>query len=162
VNLLKWVSVVVAVGLAAAPLGNVLAQDAALGSWVLDAASSKGAAGLVPTVATLEVASAGEGKYTHVAEATVNGATGRTEVTLAIDGKDYATVSTPAPPGAPAITQAMERVSDTVFKISVKLNGQLIATSLNEISSDRNTLTQTTTGIGQFAVLSSTVVFVRK
>jgi hypothetical protein len=66
------------------------------------------------------------------------------------------------PPGTPAVTQAIERVSDTVYKIIVKLNGQLVATSLNEISSDRNTLTQTTTGIGQFAALSSTLVFRRK
>jgi hypothetical protein len=33
---------------------------------------------------------------------------------------------------------------------------------VTEVSSDGNTLTQTTTGIGQFAAMSSTVVFKRK
>jgi hypothetical protein len=35
-------------------------------------------------------------------------------------------------------------------------------TAVTEISGDRKTLTQTTTGLGQFAALSSTVVFQRK
>ena len=37
-----------------------------------------------------------------------------------------------------------------------------MATVVTELSSDRNTLTQVTTGVGQFAALSSTVVFNRK
>ena len=57
-------------------------------------------------------------------------------------------------PGAASVTQAMERVSDTVYKSSIKVGGQVIATALNELSSDGKTLTATTTGIGQFAVLS--------
>lgn len=40
------------------------------------------------------------------------------------------------------------RVSDTVYNSSVKMNGQLLATAVTEISADGNTLTQTTTGIG--------------
>jgi hypothetical protein len=162
-NLAKTLAAVsLAFGLAAAPPSVVLAQDAFVGSWVLDTASSKGVPGLAPTAGTLEVTRAGDGQYAYVSEATVSGATGRSEVTLAIDGKDYTTTSTPLPPGGPAVTQAIERVSDTVYKISVKLDGQLMATSQNEISSDGNTLTQTTTGLGQFAALSSTLVFRRK
>ena len=133
-----------------------------VGSWVLDTASSKGVPGVAPTAGTLEITRAGDGKYAYVSEATLNGVTGRSEVTLAIDGKDYTTTSTPLPPGGPTVTQAIERVSDTVYTISVKLNGQLMATSRNEISSDGKTLTQTTTGLGQFAALSSTLVFRRK
>jgi hypothetical protein len=148
--------------LAAASPSVVLAQDAFVGSWVLDTATSKGVPGVAPTAGTLEVTRAGDGKYAYVSEATVGGVTGRSEVTLAIDGQDYTTTSTPLPPGGPAITQAIERISDTVYKISVKLNGQLMATSLNEVSSDGKTLTQTTTGLGQAAALSSTLVFRRK
>ena len=66
------------------------------------------------------------------------------------------------PPGAPAVTQAVERVSDTVYKLSVKVDGELIATALNEISADGKTLTQTTTGIARFAILTSKTVFRRK
>jgi len=37
-----------------------------------------------------------------------------------------------------------------------------MATVMTEVSNDGKTLTQTTTGLGQFAALSSTVVFQRK
>jgi len=162
-NLTKCLSVVsLAFGLAVAPFSSVLAQDVVVGSWVLDTASSKGVPGMSPTAGTLEVAAAGDGKYTYVSEATVGGVVGRSEVTLTIDGKDYVTTSTPTPPGGPAVTQAIERVSDAVYKISVKVNGELVATSLNEVSSDGNTFTQTTTGIGQFAALTSTLIFRRR
>ncbi len=103
-----------------------------------------------------------ESSHAFVSEAALGDVVGRTETTMAADGKEYATATSPAPPGAPAVTQAIERVSDTVYKISVKINGELVATSLNELSSDRSTLTQTSTGLGQFAALSRTMVFRRK
>jgi hypothetical protein len=143
-------------------LGPAHAQDAFVGSWMLDPASSTAPSGLVPTAGTLKISEAGDGKYTSVSEASMGGVDGRSEITYSIDGKDYPATSTPAPPGGPAVTQAIERVSDTAYKISVKVDGQLIATALNELSSDRKTLTQTTTGIGQFATLSSTMVFRRQ
>lgn len=147
---------------ALAPLGAVEAQSEFVGSWVLDTASSTVPAGVAPTAGTLEITDAGNGKFKSVSEATVNGVTGRSEVTFSVDGKDYAITATPAPPGAPSVMQAVERVSDTVYKLTLKLNGQLLATSLTEISGDGKTLTQTTTGIGQFAAISSTAVFHRK
>jgi hypothetical protein len=137
------------------------AQDAFVGSWVLDPASSKGAPGMVPTGGTLEITAAGGGKYTSVSEATIGGMTGRSEITFSVDGTDYAVTTTPAQPGT-TITQSMARDSDTVYTSDLKLNGQLIATAVTEISSDGKTLTQTTTGVGQFAVLSGTTVFQRK
>ncbi len=144
--------------------GSAEAQAEFVGRWVLDTASSTSPAGLpVPTAGTLEITDAGGGKFKSVTEATVNGAVGRAEVTFSVDGKDYETTSTPPPPpGAPSVTQAVERVGENVYKVTVKLNGQPMATALNELSSDGNTLTQTTTGLGQFAVLSSTTVFRRK
>jgi hypothetical protein len=60
------------------------------------------------------------------------------------------------------VTQSIDRVSDTVYETSVKVGGQAIATALNEISSDGSTLTLTTTGLGQYAALSSIMVFRRK
>lgn len=138
------------------------AQDALVGSWVLDPAKNQGAPGTVPTAGTATVTAAGGGKYTSVSEVSVGGTAGRSEITYAIDGKDYAVTLTPAPPGA-AITQSMERVSDTVWSSNFKVNGQLIATVKTEVSSDGKTLTQTTTGAGQqFAAMSSTLVFNRK
>ena len=143
------------------PSSFVQAQEALVGSWVLDPAKSQGPPGTVPTAGTATVSAAGGGKYTSVGEVSVGDVTGRSEITYSVDGKDYAVAITPPQPGA-AITQSMERVSDTVWSSNLKLNGQLMATVKTEVSSDGNTLTQVTTGIGQFAALSSTVVFNRK
>ena len=140
--------------------GPVHAQEAFVGNWVLDPAASKAPPGMAPTGGTLAITDAGGGKYTSVSEATVGGVSGHSEITFAVDGKDYVITSTPAQPGA-EVTQSIERVSDTAYKASVKVNGELIATALTELSSDRNTLTQTTTGLGQFAGLSGTMVFKR-
>jgi hypothetical protein len=148
--------------LALASFGVAQAQEAFVGSWVLDAAAGKNAvAALAPTAGTLEISNAGDGKFTSVSEVTVGGMTGRSEATYALDGNEYPIATTPAQPGV-ALTQAMQRVSDTVCNSSVKLNGQAIATAVTELSADGKTLTQTTTGLGQFAALSSTVVFRRK
>jgi hypothetical protein len=151
----------IVLGLVLAPFGSVQAQEAFVGSWVLDPASSNGAPGMVATSGTLDITAAGGGKYTSVSEATIGGMTGRSEITFSVDGKDYAATATPAQPGT-AITQSIARESDTVYKSDLKLNGQLIATAVTEISSDGKTLTQTTTGVGQFAALSGTTVFQRK
>jgi ABC-type transport system substrate-binding protein len=137
------------------------AQEAFVGSWVLDPASSKAPPGIAATSGTLEITAAGDGKYTSVSEATVAGTTGRSEITFSVDGKDYAVTTTPAQPGT-TITQSLARESATVYKSDLKLNGQLIATAVTEISSDGKTLTQTSTGVGQFAALSGTSVFKRK
>ena len=53
----------------------------------------------------------------------------RAELTFATDGKEYAPVTTPAPPpGSPTITETFERVSANVYKADLKMNGQTIAT----------------------------------
>ena len=160
-DLPKFLCVVALALVILAPAGFVQAQDELVGSWVLDPASSKAPPGMMPTGGTMEVTAAGEGKYTSVSEAALGGVTGRTESTYSIDGKDYPVTATPGQPGA-ALTQSIERVSDSVYKSSVKMNGQLLATAVTEVSSDRKTLTQTTTGLGQFAALSSTMVFLRQ
>ena len=144
-----------------APSRFVQAQDEFVGSWVLDPATSKAPPGMMPAGGTLEISDAGEGKYTSVSEASLGGITGRTEITYSIDGMDYVVTATPAQPGV-AITQSIERVSEAVFKSSVKMNGQPLATAVTELSDDRMTLTQTTTGLGQFAALTSTMVFRRQ
>jgi hypothetical protein len=160
-NLAKCLCVVsLALGTLAAS-GFARAQDALVGSWVLDPAKNQGPPGVVPTAGTATIAAAGGGKFTSVSEVSIGGVTGHSETTYSVDGKDYAVTLTPAQPGA-AITQSMERVSDTAWSSNLKLNGQLMATVVTEVSSDGKTLTQATTGLGQFAALSSTVVFQRK
>jgi len=163
-KLLKWLLVVLGLTaiavLALLTASNVQAQEVLVGNWVLEPAKSTAPPGMAPTAATLQVADSGGGKFTSISEGTVGGVTGHSEITYSIDGQDYAVSSRPAQPGA--ITQSIERVSDTVYKSSAKLKGQLVATAVTEISGDGKILTQTTTGIGQFAALSSTMVFRRK
>ncbi|HEX7235735.1 MAG TPA: hypothetical protein VF405_02165 [Gammaproteobacteria bacterium] len=158
---MKSISVLVLALAATAPSHLVQAQEVLVGSWVLDPSKNQGAPGMVPTAGTATITAAGGGKYKSVGEVSIGGATGHSEITYSVDGMDYAVTLTPAQPGA-AMTQSMERVSDTAWKSNLKLNGQMMATVVTEVSSDGNTLTQTTTGIGQFAAMSSTVVFKRK
>ena len=63
------------------PFGSAQAQDAFVGSWVLDAASSTAPGGLVPTSGSLEISAAGDGKFKSVSEANMGGTGGRSEIT---------------------------------------------------------------------------------
>ena len=161
-NLVKSLCVVSLALALFAPSDPARAQDSFVGSWVLDPAASKSSVPqMMPTGGTLDIAGAGDGKFTSTSGMTAGGVSGRSEITYALDGKDYAVTATPAQPGV-TLTQSMERVSESSYKSSVKMNGQLIATATTEVSADGKTLTQTTTGLGQFAALSSTMVFKRK
>lgn len=140
-------------------------EDKFLGTWALNAAQSKapGGAGALPTNATVVVTKTGSGMYKSVSETTMGGVSAHSEITFATDGKDYAPVVTPTPPpGAASITQSFERVSATAYKGSIKLNGQVIATTLNEVSADGKTFTITTTGAGPAAGVVATMLFDRK
>jgi len=165
-KLVKWFCIVglalLAVVAVLTASNRVQAQEVLVGDWVLDAAASKSA---VPQMAasagTLTIADAGDGKFASASMVTIGGVNGRSEITYAVDGKDYVVKATPAQPGV-TITQSIERVSASAFNTAVKINGQAVATALTEVSADGKTLTQTTTGIGQFAALSSTMIFKRK
>jgi hypothetical protein len=158
-NLAKCLCVSLTFGVVV-PLSSVHAREELVGTWVLQSATTQGPPQMAPTGGSLVITDAGGGKYTSVSEVIVGGITGRSEVTYSVDGMDYAVAMTPAQPGT-ALTQSVERESETVYKANVKLNGQLMATGVTELSADGNTLTQTTTGVGQFAMLSGTVVFKR-
>jgi hypothetical protein len=138
-------------------------EDAFLGTWVLNAAKSTVPAGAMPSSATVVLSRAGEGMFKSVSDTTLGAAAAHAEITFAIDGKDYAPVTTPAPPaGTPPIAQSFERVSAKAYKTSVKLAGQTVAVILNEVSADGKTLTLTTTGVGAAANLTATLLFDRK
>jgi hypothetical protein len=141
---------------------SAFAQAEFVGTWALNSAKSKGPPGAVPDSITVVVSDVGGGKYKSVSDSTMAGANVRSEITFAVDGKEYAPVMTPEIPGAPPIVQTCEKVSDSVYKTELKIGGQVIATTMNEISADGKVLTMTTTGVGQFAAASSTMVFDRK
>ena len=138
-------------------------EDKFLGTWVLNAAKSNAPPGALPTSATVVVSKTAAGMYKSATDMTIAGVTGHSEITFATDGKDYSPVVTPAPPpGSPSVTQSFERVNGSAYKGAVKLNGQTIATVLNEASADGKTLTVTTTGVGPAANVVITLVCDRK
>jgi hypothetical protein len=164
VNLTKGVSVgALLLGLGLAPFFSASAQDACVGTWVLDpAASAVPPGGAAPTAGTLEIKNVGGGQFTAITETTAGGMVVRNEVTYAVDGKDYPFTYTPAMPGRPPTTQSIEQVNATLYKGSIKIGGQEMMTVMTEVSGDGKTLTQKATGVGQIAGLSSTSVYRRE
>ena len=150
-------------GLVLAPFFSASAQVAFVGTWVLDPAASTAPPGTAPTAGTLEIKNVGGGQFTYISETTVGGMVVHAEITFAVDGKDYPFTRTPAaPPGTPPITQSIEQVNATLYKISIKVGGQEMMTGTTEVSGDGKTLTQKATGVGQIAGLSSTSVYRRE
>lgn len=152
-------------------LGLALARGAAfaadtdkfVGTWELNASKSQVPGGATPDKATVVVTDAGGGKLKSVSDTTMAGQQIRAELTFAADGKEYAPVTTPAPPpGSPTITETFERVSANVYKADLKMNGQTIATLMEEVSADGKTLKVTTQGVGAASGVTSTMVFDKK
>ena len=108
------------------------------------------------------VSDAGGGKLKSVSAITMSGFAVNGEVTFAVDGQDYVPTSTPPAPAGMAITQSSERVSDNAYKTSVKVNGEVMTTMLNELSADGQTLTVSSTGAGPAAGMNSVYVLERQ
>jgi hypothetical protein len=157
-----FVRLLAAFALSLATSAAFAAEDPFVGTWVLNAAKSSGPPGTVPDSSTVVITDLGSGTFKSVSDNVIAGTALRTEITFAADGADYVPVTTPARPGAPAIAQSVERVNTTTYKVAVKINGEVIATVLEELSADGKTLTATTTGIGQFAGVSNVAVFDKK
>jgi hypothetical protein len=139
---------------------NSFAQESRfVGSWVLDAAKSK--APLLPSSSTVTISEAGGGQFKSVSDSSVAGQTVHSEITFAVDGKDYVTRTDPAPPGGTSITQSFEKLSATSYQTRVKFGGQEIATSVQELSTDGKTMTLTTTA-GTNGSMSTVLVYNRK
>jgi len=163
-NTARFRSVTRSLGLALVLAGPAaLAQDDPfIGRWALNAAKSTFPAGGAPESMTLVVSDAGGGQLKSVSDISMSGFTIRGEITFAVDGQDYTPVSTPPAPPGMAVTQASERVSDRVYKTSIKVNGQVVSTMLNEVSEDGKTLTVTSTGEGPAAGANSVYVLDRQ
>jgi hypothetical protein len=106
------------------------------------------------------ISNAGGGRCKTESSTQVAQATARVEVTYGVDGKDYPMVMEPASP-VPT-TQSLEKVSASSYKATMKVNGQTVATMLNEVSADGNTLSVMTTGVGSLANSATVTVFDRR
>jgi hypothetical protein len=142
------------------PSLNTFAQENRfVGSWVLDAAKSK--APLVPSSSTVTISDAGGGKFKSVSETSAGGQTVHAEIMFAIDGRDYALQTNPAPPRGTSITQSFEKLSPTSYRTTLKLAGQEVASTIQELSADGRTMTVTTTA-GTNASMSTVLVYNRR
>ena len=130
-----------------------------VGTWVLDAVKS--ATPLTPGTATFVISDLGGGKYKTTSETTVAGQTAHSEVTFAIDGKDYVAQTKPAMPGGAQITQSFESTGTGGYKNTLKVSGQIVATTIGEVSADGKTLTLTTTAVADPSA-TTMLVFARK
>ena len=137
-------------------------NDAFIGTWVLNAAQSTFPLGGQPSSMTLVVTDAGGGKLKSVSDISMSGLAIHGEVTFAVDGQDYVPISTPPLPAGTSVTQSSEPVSGRVYKTTVKVNGVVITTMLNELSEDGQTLTVTSTGEGPAAGANSVYVLDRQ
>jgi hypothetical protein len=133
-----------------------------IGTWVLNAEKSAFAAEAPLDSLTLVVSDAGGGKLKSVSDLSMSGFAIHGELTFAVDGQDYESVVTPAPPAGTTITTSYTRVSEKIYEISNKLNGQVISTGHYEVSEDGKTLTVSTTGTGPATGVNSTAVLDRK
>jgi hypothetical protein len=129
-----------------------------VGSWVLDPAKSK--APLVPSSATVTIADAGGGKFKSVSDTVAGGQTIHSELVFAVDAKDYVVETTAALRGA-TLAQSFEKISPTSYKTTVKLNGQALASTVQELSADGKTMTLTS-AVDANPSMSTVLVFNRK
>jgi len=142
------------------PSLNTFAQENRfVGSWVLDAAKSK--APLMPSAATVVISDLGGGKFKSVSVTSAGGQTVHSELTFAIDGKDYAAKTDPALPRGTSLTQSFEKLSATSYKTTLKLRGEEVGTTVQELSADGRTMTLTTAA-GTNGSMSTLLVFNRR
>jgi hypothetical protein len=152
-------AVALSLALSFSSLPSFAQESRFVGTWVLDTVKSK--APLIPGTATYVVSDLGGGKYKSVSDTTVAGQTAHSEVSYAVDGKDYVAQTTPALPGGMQITQSFENAGNGAFKNTLKVAGQVVATTVGEVSADGKTLTLTTTAAADPSA-ATMLVFTRK
>ena len=139
---------------------SALAQEPRfVGTWVLDPAQSK--APLVPSSSTVVISDLGSGKFKSVSDTAAGGQQIHSELTFAIDGRDYTLQTNPAPPAGTSITQSFQKLSATSYQTTLKLRGQEVASTVQELAPDGKTMKITTTA-GTRASMSTLLVYNRK
>ena len=160
---LALISAITGLTAAIALVSPVSAANPFVGDWTLNTAKSKVSdPTLMPEDANLSIKEAGAGKFRSVSDANLRGNKVHGETVFAIDGNDYAPTSNSAASNGPRMTESSERISATAFRTTYKVDGKVVATVLNEISPDTNTMTQTVTGVGEASGASNVLVYERK
>ena len=117
--------------------------DPHLGTWTLNLAKSKFAAGTAPKSQTSVYSAAGQG--IKVATTTVN-ATGtiNTEYTATFDGKDHPVKGNPD-----WDTTALKRVDARTIEFTRKKAGKVVQTARSVVAADGKSRTVTVTGVNE-------------
>jgi hypothetical protein len=132
--------------------------DPWLGTWKLNLAQSKFAAGRVPPQGiTLKIELVPGGAQKHTSDVTdAKGDTRRTEEVTNYDASDVSAT----PPHRDGETSAYRRLDDRSFEVIVRLNGQVRVTNRLVVSPDGKTMRQVTDGAAPGEpVLSNRLVY---
>jgi len=116
------------------------ADDAFLGTWKLNEAKSKLAAGAGKN-STVVYAASGDSVKVTIDGTGPDGAPAHNEWTGKFDGKDYAVTGDPAED-----TRALKKVNDHTLSLTVKKGGKVIETGRIVVSTDGKIRTVTTQG----------------
>jgi hypothetical protein len=131
----------VVLGLALCFLGAAIAfaQAPQMGTWKLNEAKSKLAAGAVKNH-TVKYEAAGESIKVTVDGTAADGKTVHSEWTGKFDGKDY-----PVTGDSTTDARSYKKINDNTLKLTTKLAGKTVATGTITVSPDGKTRTVTTT-----------------
>jgi hypothetical protein len=124
-------------------LGRVSAQagDARVGTWKLNVEKSKYSAGQPPQSSTMKIEAAGQGEKVTTEGVNASGAPTKTEYTAQYDGKDY-----PLTGSQNADKVALKRVDARTMERTFKKGDKVAVTSMQVVSQDGKTLTNTVKG----------------
>lgn len=116
------------------------ADDVTMGTWKLNEAKSKIAAGTVKNN-TVVYAAAGDSMKVTVDGTDADGKAVHTEWTGKFDGKDYPTTGDPV-----SDARAYKRVNDHTLSMTVKKDGKVVSTGTIKVAADGKSRTVTTSG----------------
>jgi hypothetical protein len=117
--------------------------DSWIGTWTLNLAqSSYDPPNLAPKSQTTKITTAGNMLTAITDGVDADGKKVQTEITYALDGKDYAYEGVPDPNS----TRVYTRVDDHHYTFATKVNGLITTTSRVAVTPDGKTRTITTTG----------------
>jgi hypothetical protein len=151
----KTILMTVAVCLAAGAV--CFADDANMGTWKLNEAKSKFAAG-APKNHTVVYVAAGDKVKVTVDGVDGAGKPAHNEWTGMFDGKDYAVTGDPS-----VDTRAYKRVDDRTLEMTIKKDGKVTVTGKIVVSADGKSRTVTTSGTDSMGMkVENTAVYDKK
>jgi hypothetical protein len=123
-------------------VGSLLAADAGMGTWKLNAGKSKFNPGPPPKSVTMTYEQSGNGVKRSGESVSADGRTSSWGYTANYDGKDYPVEGNPN-----ADTIALKQVNDRTVEATIKKGGKVVTHARRVVSADGKTMTLTIKGM---------------